>query len=81
MFKTYLSIPATYFRVADLLEERLDEFAEAESRDQGKPVHLAKAMDIPRAVLNLRAFAESWTHQVETANAMQEAGVINYSTR
>ena len=55
-------------KVADLLEERLDEFAAAESKDQGKPVSLAKAMDIPRAVLNLRVFANTWTHLQETAN-------------
>ncbi len=93
-------------RVAELLEKRLDEFALAESRDQGKPVSLAKAMDIPRlpsvkkqkcflvfffmylphislsrAILNLRAFAESWTHVMETSNTVDELGVINYTTR
>lgn len=30
------------FRVADLLEARIEEFAQAESRDQGKPVSLAR---------------------------------------
>ena len=29
-------------------EKRLEEFALAESKDQGKPVKLAKNMDIPR---------------------------------
>ena len=32
-------------------------FAEAESRDQGKPVSLAASVDIPRAVYNFRYFA------------------------
>ena len=29
-------------KIADLIESKLDEFAVAESRDQGKPVSLAK---------------------------------------
>ncbi|OQR80178.1 aldehyde dehydrogenase family 8 member A1-like [Tropilaelaps mercedesae] len=46
-------------RIADLLEERLEEFAAAESRDQGKPVWLAENVDIPRAVHNFRHFANN----------------------
>ena len=44
-------------KIADLIQSRLDEFAEAESKDQGKPVLLAKTVDIPRACLNFRFFA------------------------
>ncbi len=33
-------------KVADIIERRLQEFAEAESKDQGKPVKLAKTVDI-----------------------------------
>ncbi len=50
-------------RMADLVEQRLDAFAAAESRDTGKPVALARQVDIPRAVANLRFFAaaiETW---------------------
>ncbi|KGI77718.1 aldehyde dehydrogenase [Oleiagrimonas soli] len=50
-------------RMADLVEQRLDAFAAAESRDSGKPVALARNVDIPRAVANLRFFAaaiETW---------------------
>lgn len=46
-------------RVADLLEQKIDEFANAESRDQGKPVWLAENVDIPRAVHNFRHFANN----------------------
>ena len=46
-------------KIADLIESQLEEFAEAESRDQGKPVMLAKKVDIPRACLNFRFFASS----------------------
>ena len=52
-------------KVADLLEERLEEFAQAESLDQGKPVWLARAVDIPRACLNFRFYATSILHNVD----------------
>lgn len=44
-------------RMADLIEARLEEFALAESRDTGKPLSLARRVDIPRAVSNFRFFA------------------------
>ena len=50
-------------------------------RDQGKPVGLAKRMDIPRAVLNLKTFATGQCHLLETSNELVEAGVINYTMR
>ena len=51
-------------KVADLIESRLDEFAEVESRDQGKPLWLAKKVDIPRTVHNFRYFATYALHDV-----------------
>jgi aminomuconate-semialdehyde/2-hydroxymuconate-6-semialdehyde dehydrogenase len=48
-------------RLADAVEARLDELAGEESRDSGKPVTLARSVDIPRAVANLRFFAEAIT--------------------
>ena len=57
-------------RAANILEKRLEEFAMAESRDQGKPIGLASKMDIPRAVLNLRAFADGQKYHLETSNFM-----------
>lgn len=45
--------------IANGIEKRLDEFAEYESRDSGKPVSLAKAVDIPRAIANFRFFADA----------------------
>ena len=52
--------------IADLVESRMNEFAKAESRDQGKPVWLAKAVDIPRVCYNMRAFASGIMHQTGT---------------
>ena len=36
-------------RVAELIGERQEELAQAESRDNGKPLKLARTVDIPRA--------------------------------
>ena len=49
-------------KIADFLESRLHEFAELESQDQGKPLSLALAVDIPRAVYNFRFFASAILH-------------------
>lgn len=45
-------------KIADQVEKRIDEFALMESQDQGKPVSLAKNMDIHRVILNFRFFAD-----------------------
>jgi hypothetical protein len=44
-------------KLADLIEKNLQKFAEAESRDTGKPLSLASTVDIPRAVDNFRFYA------------------------
>ena len=67
-------------RLADLVEARLDEFAVLESRDSGKPVSLAKRLDIPRAVANLRFFASAIMGWESESHAM-EGGAINYTLR
>ena len=43
-------------KISELIEIKLDELAETESTDNGKPIWLAKAVDIPRASLNFRFF-------------------------
>ena len=45
--------------LADAIESDLEAFTLAESTDTGKPVDLARTVDIPRAVANLRWFADS----------------------
>ena len=44
-------------RLADLMEEHADELAEIESLDNGKPVKLARIVDVAGAVAHLRYFA------------------------
>ncbi|GCD88043.1 2-hydroxymuconic semialdehyde dehydrogenase [Nocardioides sp. LS1] len=46
-------------RVADGIEERFDDFVEAEVRDTGKPASLARQLDVGRAVVNFRQFADT----------------------
>lgn len=65
--------------VADALETRLDAFAELESLDTGKPVALARRIDIPRAVANFRFFAGAVRHDHTGAHEMADA--INYTLR
>jgi acyl-CoA reductase-like NAD-dependent aldehyde dehydrogenase len=67
-------------RVADICEERKQELAEAESRDQGKPVSLALSMDIPRVIKNLRYFASAIIHRHESMTRMDE-GALNYTVK
>ncbi|WP_199100275.1 aldehyde dehydrogenase [Dyella sp. ASV21] len=67
-------------RLADLIEARLEEFAALESRDSGKPLNLARSLDIPRAVANLRYFAAAIVPWSSESHAM-ETGAINYTLR
>ncbi|HET7126356.1 MAG TPA: aldehyde dehydrogenase, partial [Lysobacter sp.] len=66
-------------RLADALESRLDDVARAEARDGGKPIGLAREVEIPRAVSNLRFFADAAT-QFSSESHHGEAG-LNYTLR
>jgi len=66
-------------RLADALQEKLEEFAHAESRDGGKPIRLAREIEIPRAVSNLRFFAHAAT-QFASESHHGQAG-LNYTLR
>jgi aminomuconate-semialdehyde/2-hydroxymuconate-6-semialdehyde dehydrogenase len=67
-------------RLAELIEQDLEGFAVAESRDNGKPIHLARSVDIPRAVANLRFFATAILHESSEAHLMDDIAV-NYTDR
>lgn len=68
------------FRLADVLESRMEEMAAAESMDTGKPLNLAKAVDIPRAVSNIRFFAAA-TSQFSSESHAMGRHAINYTLR
>jgi len=67
-------------RLADAIEARLESFADAESQDSGKPLALARSLDIPRAIANLRFFAAAASQWSGESHAM-EHGAINYTLR
>jgi aldehyde dehydrogenase (NAD+) len=51
-------------RLADLIEQNADELASLESLDNGKPVSVAKAVDVPATVACYRYFA-GWADKVQ----------------
>lgn len=67
-------------RLSAGIEARMDEFVQAESRDNGKPLTLARAVDIPRAVSNFHFFATAILHFASESHAMEGEG-INYTLR
>lgn len=68
------------FRLSELIGKNLDRLAEAESRDNGKPVSLARRVDIPRAQSNFKFFATSILHFSSESHEMV-GDSINYTLR
>jgi aminomuconate-semialdehyde/2-hydroxymuconate-6-semialdehyde dehydrogenase len=67
-------------RIADLIDDNLEMLAMAEAKDNGKPVKLARSVDIPRASANMRFFATAILH--ESTEAHQTDGeAINMTLR
>lgn len=67
-------------RVADLIDRDLDKLALAESIDNGKPLKLAKTLDIPRASANIRFYATAAVHFASEAHITGHEAV-NYTLR
>jgi aminomuconate-semialdehyde/2-hydroxymuconate-6-semialdehyde dehydrogenase len=67
-------------RIADLIERDLEKFSRAESIDTGKPISLARTLDIPRAVANFRFFATAILHTESEAHMMDNVA-FNYTLR
>ena len=68
-------------KIADLIEANLDRLAAAESRDNGKPLWLAKAVDIPRASANFRFFAQAITQFSSEAHETIGTNTMNFTLR
>ena len=67
-------------RLVSLIERDLDELAAAESIDNGKPLTLAKTVDISRAVSNFKFYATAAMHTATEAH--ETVGqAINYTLR
>ena len=53
----------TIWKLADLLEQHLEEFAELESMDNGKPISIARVADVPLAV-DLFRYMAGWSTKI-----------------
>ena len=75
---------ALLYRIADGIEARFDDFLRAEVSDTGKPISLARRLDVPRAAANFRAFADIIkttgleAFETETADG---GSALNYAVR
>lgn len=66
--------------IAQEIENRIDELAIAEATDNGKPVALAREVDIPRAASNFKFFAHACSQFASESHAMAGTA-INYTLR
>jgi aminomuconate-semialdehyde/2-hydroxymuconate-6-semialdehyde dehydrogenase len=84
-FPAWAGLPAAdrsafLLEIAGRIEARLEEFARAECIDTGKPLSLARTVDIPRAVKNFRFFATAILHTRSELH-VTDASAINYTLR
>jgi aminomuconate-semialdehyde/2-hydroxymuconate-6-semialdehyde dehydrogenase len=68
-------------KIADLIDQNLEELARAEAMDNGKPLKLARHVDIPRASSNMRFFAHAITQFSSESHFMEHEPAINYTLR
>jgi len=68
-------------KIAQLIAEQLDELAAAESKDNGKPLKLARAIDIPRASSNFQFFANAITQFASEAHESVGLNAMNFTLR
>ncbi|AMM51105.1 2-hydroxymuconic semialdehyde dehydrogenase [Rufibacter sp. DG15C] len=67
-------------RISELIDQHLDRLAEAETTDNGKPLWLAKTVDIPRASSNMHFFGTGIQHFASESHFM-EGVAVNYTVR
>jgi aminomuconate-semialdehyde/2-hydroxymuconate-6-semialdehyde dehydrogenase len=67
-------------KISSLIEQNLEALAQAESKDNGKPVSLARVMDIPRAASNFQFYAQAITQFSSEAHQMEQS-FLNYTLR
>ncbi len=66
--------------IAKLILKNMEDLARAESIDNGKPLSLAKKIDIPRAAKNMAFFASAIKHDSSESHQMNNIA-INYTLR
>lgn len=68
-------------KISSLILEKLDVLAIAESKDNGKPVSLAKTVDIPRAASNFQFYANAITQFSSEAHESVGLDAVNFTLR
>jgi aminomuconate-semialdehyde/2-hydroxymuconate-6-semialdehyde dehydrogenase len=68
-------------KIAQLIQDRLPELAAAESKDNGKPLKLAKSIDIPRAAANFQFFANAISQFSSESHESTGLNAINFTLR
>lgn len=71
---------AILVKISDLINENLEELAQAESRDNGKPLKLARTVDIPRARSNFHFYGTAILHYASESHSMGDLA-LNYTLR
>ncbi len=66
--------------ISEAIHNKLEFMAAAESRDNGKPIQLARTVDIPRARDNFEFYATAILHEHSEAHLMGTEG-FNYTLR
>ena len=67
-------------KIAELIRKNLERFAQAETKDSGKPLWLSRKVDIPRAIKNFEFFATAITH-FSSESHMTDSEALNYTLR
>jgi aminomuconate-semialdehyde/2-hydroxymuconate-6-semialdehyde dehydrogenase len=68
-------------RIATLIDQNLERLAAAEAEDNGKPLSLARSVDIPRASANFRFFGNAITQFSSEAHESVGLDTINFTLR
>lgn len=68
-------------KISQLIDDNLEGLAVAESIDNGKPIQLAKNVDIPRASANFHFFATAILHDSSLSHYMEDQPAVNYTLR
>ena len=68
-------------KIAELIEDQMEILAAAESMDNGKPISLARAVDIPRAAYNFKFFSQAVTQFYSESHEQISDKTINYTLR
>ena len=68
-------------KIAHLIKEKLSYLAQVESKDNGKPIHLASQVDIPRAAENFQFFAHAITQFSSEAHESSGLNAVNFTLR